>query len=111
VEKNDQERLERALSFADIDECSVVEEPCKMSEDCENTPGNYTCVCSHGYTVDESGLCTGEYLFFWEDSRFQFGFDACLTKRHFLNSAKIHFSANEAIAPPEKHIHDAVTEK
>lgn len=45
---------------SDIDECAIDDENCDSDASCDNTPGNFTCNCNHGYFGD--GItCMGEW--------------------------------------------------
>ena len=38
--------------FSDIDECNTMKNPCNITWTCQNSPGNYSCYCPHGYKGD-----------------------------------------------------------
>ena len=40
----------KATLILDIDECATMTHNCSDNGVCENTPGNYTCICLGGYT-------------------------------------------------------------
>ncbi|KAL5254989.1 hypothetical protein ACHWQZ_G014437 [Mnemiopsis leidyi] len=49
----------------DVNECTT-ENACAVTEDCENTPGGYRCLCKSGFVKDaETGTCISEEL--WSD--------------------------------------------
>ncbi|KAK3573996.1 hypothetical protein QTP86_034369, partial [Hemibagrus guttatus] len=42
----------------DIDECQVLEKPCKIYEKCSNKEGSYECSCQTGFTRPNVNECT-----------------------------------------------------
>ena len=48
----------------DIDECANPQfsDKCAENAHCNNTPGNYNCVCNEGYEYDINNMCQGESL-------------------------------------------------
>lgn len=58
--------LSLTATFADINECTSLSEPCRPGFSCINTVGSYTCqrnqlLCSRGYHANEDGTkCVGE---------------------------------------------------
>ena len=44
---------------ADVNECNEGTDNCHEDADCYDTIGNFTCVCSPGYSGDGVDNCTG----------------------------------------------------
>lgn len=59
--------------FLDIDECILFQNNCAFGR-CENSFGQFRCICDTGYQLDSTGgNCTGEFLFlFYLASTFNF---------------------------------------
>ena len=47
---------------ADVNECVEGTDNCHENADCYDTIGNFTCVCSPGYSGDGVDNCTGNVM-------------------------------------------------
>ena len=52
--------MNTAITFSDIDECSLQLDSCNANEDCINTEGGFECMCEPGFTGVPGG-CTGKH--------------------------------------------------
>ena len=51
------------VCYADVNECIEETDNCHENADCYDTIGNFTCVCSPGYSGDGVDNCTGWKLY------------------------------------------------